>query len=123
MIQIMQVLPLQAKEKDKKKEGKEKECWKRRRGEEEEAAKKETAFPSFFRSRLPRRKNFLKENGRARSARQKKNHVAFVDSPQILPLLQLFAMLPRKQILLIWQIRPSLPALQILPTLLSDINM
>ena len=48
MIQIMQVLPLQAKEKDKKKEGKEKESWKRRRGEEEEAAKKETAFRHFF---------------------------------------------------------------------------
>ena len=47
MIQIMQVLPLQAKEKDKKKEGKEKESWKRRRGEEEETAKKETAFRHF----------------------------------------------------------------------------
>ena len=76
MIQIMQVLPLQAKEKDKKKEGKEKESWKRRRGEEEEAAKKETAFRHFFEAAFRGGKIFLftfkKENGRARSARQKK---------------------------------------------------
>ena len=76
MIQIMQVLPLQAKEKDKKKEGKEKENWKRRRGEEEEAAQKETAFRHFFEAAFRGGKIFssllLRKKMGAREARAKK---------------------------------------------------